>query len=215
MVSLVNSIDTFISKHENVVSAALEYMLSHHKSASRGLHSLVRKGCADFVQVERFLCQPQNQPEAHPDLVGRDGDGPVRLVIEAKFFAGLTEQQPNGYIALLPEKGPSVLLFLVPQRKLDTLWPKICSKASESYELLENAGGPDWRCATIAETERYLMMATWGELTSCMNQELGNDIIALGGATDGPERSNKAVALALFNYDLRQLTRLIELNSRP
>ncbi len=59
------------------------------------------------------------------------------------------------------------------------------------------------------------MMATWGELTSCMNLEVENDIIAWGGATDGPERSNKAVAFALFDYDLRQLTRLIELNSRP
>ncbi len=143
MDTLVSSIEKFILKHEDAVSAALEYMLSHHKSASRGLHSLVRKGCADFVQVERFLCQHQDENGARPDLVGRDGDGPVRLVIEAKFFAGLAEQQPNGYIALLPEKGPSVLLFLVLQQKLDTLWQVICSKARESHELLENAGGPD------------------------------------------------------------------------
>ena len=73
-----------------------------------------------------------------------------RLVIEAKFDAPLGGQQPNGYIGLLPEKGPSVLLFLVRQQKLDTLWQEICSKARESYKLLEeNARAHRWRCATI------------------------------------------------------------------
>ena len=215
MDTLVSSIGKFIPKREDAVSAALEYMLSHRKSASRGLHSLVRKGCADFAQVETFLCQPMHHPEAHPDLVGRDGDGTERLVIEAKFDAPLGGQQPNGYIGLLPENGPSVLLFLVRQQKLDALWQEICSKACESHELLENPRGLRWRCATIDGKERYLTVATWGELTSCMHQELGNDIIECGRATEGPERINKWVAIALFDYDLKQLTRLIELNGGP
>ena len=59
------------------------------------------------------------------------------------------------------------------------------------------------------------MVATWGELTSCMHQELGNDIIECSRATEGPGRINKWIAVAVLRYDLWQLEKLIELNGGP
>ena len=46
--------------------------------------------------------------------------------MEAKFWAGLTENQPNAYLARLPlDERPAVLLFVAPEARLETLWPEL------------------------------------------------------------------------------------------
>ncbi len=63
--------------------------------------------------------------DGRPDLLGSDTHG-VRLVAEAKFDAMLTKiQSGTAYLERLPKDQPGVLLFIVPEDRLLTMWPKL------------------------------------------------------------------------------------------
>ena len=55
-------------------------------------------------------------------------------MVEAKFWAGLTDNQPNSYLKRLRRGG--ALLFVAPEARLDTLWPELERRAKK--------GGFEW-----------------------------------------------------------------------
>lgn len=60
-----------------------------------------------------------------PDIVASDSTG-RRVVIEAKFDAGLTDAQAGtGYVDLLVHGG--ILFYLIPRDRMGALWPKLLS----------------------------------------------------------------------------------------
>ena len=52
-----------------------------------------------------------------PDMKIYDTDGNPRVLVENKFWAGLTDAQPVGYLSMLPQDMNSGLLFIVPGRR--------------------------------------------------------------------------------------------------
>ena len=44
---------------------------------------------------------------SRPDLVCFDAGNEKRIIVEAKFWAGLMDNQPNAYLEQLPESGRS------------------------------------------------------------------------------------------------------------
>ena len=62
-------------------------------------------------------------------MTGLDAVGAERLFIENKFWAGLTENQPAGYLDRLRAEGGAVLLFVVPTKRLPILWPELAVSA--------------------------------------------------------------------------------------
>ena len=70
------------------------------------------------------------------DLVAYDAGGSERVLIEAKFWAGLTDNQPNTYLARLLRAGePAVLLFVAPEQRLVTVWTEIRGRADTCFDL--------------------------------------------------------------------------------
>jgi hypothetical protein len=49
-----------------------------------------------------FETQHATEDQGRPDLVGIDDGGSVRVLVEAKFWAGFTEHQPVHYLDYLP-----------------------------------------------------------------------------------------------------------------
>ena len=117
---------------------------------------------------------------SYPDLVGFDGTGAQRVLIEVKFWADLTNRQPNRYLDNLPDDGPAVLMFLVPEERVKWIWPQLRHR-------IEGEGGDltdldaERKCARVGHTQRYLMVASWGGLLDSMaarsrdNDESGVD----------------------------------------
>ena len=56
-------------------------------------------------------------------MVGLDRNNKPAVIIEAKFWAALTENQPNAYLNRLPQKG--VLLFVAPAQRIESLWAEL------------------------------------------------------------------------------------------
>ena len=47
------------------------------------------------------------------------------MLVEVKFWAELTPNQPNAYLKRLPSDGPAVLVFLAPEHRIQSLWPQL------------------------------------------------------------------------------------------
>ena len=71
-----------------------------------------------------------------PDLIGQDAMGAERLFIENKFWAGLTQNQPAGYLDRLPGEGGAILVFVVPSQRLPIVWSELASSAMSREKAL-------------------------------------------------------------------------------
>lgn len=149
----------FTERTEDIAVEALGYILSTSEAAKTGLLSILRSGGAGVEGLSRIATQVSGDEGERPDLVGWDEDGDERLLIEAKFWAGLTSNQPTVYLRRLPPGG--TLLFVVPEARIDTLWAEL--------ERLAKNGDFEWttdpehgRSADVAE--RRLMLTTWRAL---------------------------------------------------
>ncbi|MYA41649.1 MAG: hypothetical protein F4Z31_07855 [Gemmatimonadetes bacterium] len=71
--------------------------------------------------------QATGEDGGRPDLVGFDEHGAERLLIEAEFWAGLTENQTLSYLRRLASDGgaPGALLFVEPAARLQPLWNEL------------------------------------------------------------------------------------------
>ena len=107
---------------EDLAVEALGYILGKSPASREALNSMVGN---DIPRVVRVATQVIGEDRTRPDLVGFDGHGQERVLIEAKFWAALTENQPNTYLERLPDDDTSLLLFVAPEARLQSLWPEL------------------------------------------------------------------------------------------
>ena len=122
------------------------------RAARSALSDLLRAGGAEVGQIAQVRTQDVGKDGARPDLAGVDHDGEDRVLIEAKFWAGLTKNQPDGYLTRLESAPqPSVLLFVAPVKRIEVLWGRVVSPSVEvgigrRLGLLQQGGGASERC---------------------------------------------------------------------
>ena len=168
---LANLTGMFVSQTENVAVEALGHILSGSEAARDALSDVLQAGGAGVGKIAQVRTQEIGEDGARPDLACVDQDGNVRVLIEAKFWAGLTENQPDGYLAQLEAAPrPSALLFVAPANRLDALWAELCRQlASGDPVVLSNlhCGADELRNATTA-TGPHLMLTSWRSLLGRM-----------------------------------------------
>ena len=107
---------------ENAAVEALAYILNRSESARAAFNDLV-SGVAG-VQMEectQFRTQVIAEDNSRPDFVGYDAAREKRVIGEAKFWAALGKGQAKAYLEQLPATGPSMLLFVAPDIRLNRL----------------------------------------------------------------------------------------------
>ena len=100
-----------------------------------------------------------------------DGERKERVLIEAKFWAGLTENQPNAYLVRLPlDERPAVLLFVAPEARIETLWPELRRLIAPPFDWqpVETSHDTEIKCALVDGATRYLVLASWRALLNRM-----------------------------------------------
>ena len=158
----------FSVQTENVAVEALGHILSGSEAARSALAEVLLAGGADLGRIAQVRTQVIGKESERPDLVGFDQDGEKRLLIEAKFWAGLTEAQPVAYLESLTET-PSALLFVAPEARLDSLWAEVCRKTSKSGISLDLSGdGADGLRSAAVNDGLYLLLTSWRSLLSRM-----------------------------------------------
>ena len=131
----------FRGRTEDIAVEALGHILSTSEAARAALPDVVDTGGAPVGAIDRVRTQVTGEEGARPDLVGFDESGQERVLIEAKFGAGLTENQPVAYLKRLPDGQPSALLFVVPSARVESLWAELRRRVSEPTSGIELRAG--------------------------------------------------------------------------
>ena len=114
---------------EDVATMSLCYILDESKTARKVLSDYLSTVCGIEPFPELFFrTQVVGAGKERPDLAGIDGNMNEHLLCEAKFWAGLTDNQPQAYLARLksntrlPQKA---LVFICPHMRIVSLWNEL------------------------------------------------------------------------------------------
>ncbi len=218
----------FGSQTENLAVEALGHILSESEAARHALSLLLQSGGADVGHIAQMQTQASSDDGARPDLVGRDRGGRERVLIEAKFWASLTENQPNGYLRRLAEsraRSPCALLFVAPEMRMESLWAELRREVATSASglALTDPGGVEGLHGALVGEDQHLMLTSWRNLLNRMataasgvaDSHTETDIRQLQGLA---ELEDDEVFLPLGREEIgpqvprriRDLTRLVE-----
>ena len=161
---------------ENAATDALGYILNKSTGSMQALNNLLREGGFDVEPIARVETQVTYEDGSRPDMAGYDKNNVKRMLVEAKFWAALLEDQASGYARQLDQPGPAVLLFISPEVRIPTLWAEIRRQMEEKQNELELIGSPlGVQRAKVIGTERHLMLVSWVRLLDMMDALAGDD----------------------------------------
>ncbi len=171
-----------LSRHpENIAVEALGYILRSEPTL-RVMRDVLKEGGADVGEIASFRTQV-SEGEARPDLVGYESHGKC-VLIEAKFWAGLTDRQPKAYLKGLPPGKP--LLFVAPELRIPTLWSEL-RKLAEVTGVRTDPDETDFKSVTTGAGKR-MMLISWRRLLDRLkaagDSQLRSEIQQLRGLAD-------------------------------
>ena len=156
--------------------------------------------------------------DSRPDLTIHDADGRARAFVENKFWAGLNDAQPVSYLRDLPEDPPSALVFVVPERRVTTVWNELKVRCNEAQlECVDAPNKPvvNWTrvgCKTMLITSwKYVLEGLLDAARSGGHDTIRQDILQLQGLTSqmdaeaflplrADEVTDQGAAHRLINY---------------
>ena len=128
---LAHLVPTLTSQTENAATKSLAYILNKSEPTKRALNEMIRAGVGVTMDpVEQVRVEVAAEDQSRPDFVGYDVNGTKRVVGESKFWAPLGKGQGSVYLKQLAS-GPSVLMFVVPEARLISLWDDVVSDVEE------------------------------------------------------------------------------------
>ena len=166
---LSHLVSRFPGNAENIATEALAYILNESPSCREALGNLLMEGGVDVGPIDSVNTQVTGPGGVIPDLIGLYKGKYKPLLIEAKFDADLTDNQPNGYLEWLSTYDkPSVLLFVVPGIRVKYWWPELERRAAGKYGTLTHINA-ERKCLRVGDSERHLMMISWLNLLDSMS----------------------------------------------
>ncbi|MBC7367089.1 MAG: hypothetical protein H7343_09805 [Undibacterium sp.] len=160
---------------ENVATAALAFILDSSEVARNGLMKLLR-GVAPGLPHLWFRTQ-QADGDSRPDMRGCDAATLPHVLIENKFWAGLTEQQPVAYLELLAKQPhPTVLLVVAPGAREHTLVRELDRKLAEAGVSATELVSPAGVIRSVATgLGPILALTSWEKLLAFLEREVADE----------------------------------------
>jgi hypothetical protein len=174
----------FAHSEEDLATEALTFLLRTCPAAVTGVRAYVKSLGVDLPADLAFHSQVGDPQSGRPDLVATDDLGSERLIIEAKFWANLTGNQPSAYLTRLAPAQPSMLLVVAPQVRLATLWTDLLANLTSPGAwavIKETATVPPAPSDTPPATGRYvrrlpnmhvLALASWRAVLDAVDERL-------------------------------------------
>jgi hypothetical protein len=208
---------------ENLATEALGFILRPSTAASRAFTAFVRQVALDDPGSLHVETQQCGLDQSIPDMKCFDDSGRLRVVVENKFWAGLTENQPVTYIHELPAGVSALVLFVVPKARLTLVWHEVVSRCKNAGIPVSDVEKPQTMKAADIGGGHYLAATSWDVLldalsvaaTSAGEIEARNDIAQLQGLC---KRMDEETFLPLSCDELTNLemaTRFINFSDLP
>jgi hypothetical protein len=142
---LAHIASNFISEYENVANSSITYLLNKYSASQEALKSILG---ADSVPTY-YVTELSTDSNGRPDVTGLDFHGDKTVIIEGKFWANLTDNQPGNYLKEITNDGK--ILFLAPDKRLKSL----------TIEIEKRIGGAGDR----------LVICSWAKFLSLIEKE--------------------------------------------
>ena len=98
---------------EDVATVSLQYILSSSEKLNMAFNRLLSDSLGVNIESDtKYTCQSVGKDKERPDMSGVDSSGNEIILCEMKFYAGLTDNQPNGYLDRLISNGGKALVFV-------------------------------------------------------------------------------------------------------
>lgn len=185
------------SEREDVATEALAYILRRSGEARLAFAKLLRSLVPDLPDGLTIETQSGSTLElgdatalVRPDMVA-SSDGQPYVLVENKFWAGLTDQQPAGYLEVLARGAPrsTALLFVAPAARDLSVWHELLRR-------LAAAGiGTEERPAPVGI--RQVVGTSRGPAMALTTWQLVLDAIALEASGDEATMADLAQLRAL------------------
>ncbi|MCY4586246.1 MAG: hypothetical protein OXB98_09445 [Bryobacterales bacterium] len=214
---LAHLIPRIAAKAEPAATEALAYVLRASLDVAREFVNIVGlTGINPFTPGH--IGTEEQHGDSKPDLTIYDTDGAVRVFVENKFWAGLTDAQPVTYLEKLPDNTTSILLFVVPHQRIFSVWSELKKRCG--HRKIDLSGGETTKDITWARAgKRTIAITSWNYVLKRLrqaanavgNETLEQDIVQFRGLTDqmntaeflplqGDEVTDVNVARRLINY---------------
>ena len=179
---------------EPEATQALSYILRQQPSISKAFVSLLRPVGVTFdpKRIESEIGDDSGDIAGRPDLKICDAAGNPRVLVENKFWAGLTDAQPVEYLKMLRlrEDVSSGLLFIVPRDRVKQMWNELKTRCHNASLDLGRESPEGARVRWVPVGTKTMLITDWQ-----------NVLDTLEGAADGQE----------IRGDIFQLRRLVEI----
>lgn len=143
---------------EDIATYSLEYLVSKSSALNKAFTSLLEVSLNERLgNGIRYNCQATGEQKERPDISGVNSDNKEIVLCEAKFYAALTDNQPNAYLDRLIQEDGVGLVFICPAKRRKNLWGQLlhlCEKREVEY-ISEY-------CSAIDSVRMSII--TWGEV---------------------------------------------------
>jgi hypothetical protein len=201
---------------EVLATLGLGYLLAQSKVCRDALAAVLGDwGVPTYPELLFDTEVISQEAEGRPDVVGADRNGVRHIILEGKFWAGLTENQPAKYLRSLRAGGS--LVFVAPSRRVPSIWSEIDSRCGDDHMVVKDtASGDDFRVGRV-DDERWLALLSWRLVLSRLHSALmtaghtgfAGDVEQLNGLC---ERQDTDAFLPLASRDLATPTPMHVLN---
>jgi len=155
---------------EDIASEGLVYILQRSKSARLALNRIIKSDCGLEFGNLSFKSQNIGDQLERPDISGIDADGNEVLIMEAKFWAALTDNQPIEYLRRL--KPNAVLVFICPTLRVRPVFDEIIRR----IKITDRYFTPNLSIHSIpVEENKHLIIKTWDEILGTIKIHLEQD----------------------------------------
>jgi len=166
MASLLGQFFTSIKgSQEDIASKGMAYILENSNSAKNVINNIIKnKTNLEFNNI-KYLTQSIGTNKERPDLSGIDIQGNEKIIIEAKFWASLTINQPVEYLSRLKEN--TTLIFICPKLRELSLLDELEAKIIKSnLEYIKNNN------IIIVDKNKYVFIIDWKYILEAIKQSL-------------------------------------------
>ena len=161
---------------EDLSTEAVAYIVNRSDAATEALIELLQQAGADISPIHEVQTQVVEEGGERPDLVCLDGEGIKHVLMEAKFDALLTENQPVNYLRYLPKDRNSALLVVAPRRRLEWLWTEMMDlvRAENDFTIGDERQGESVLSAPVGDG-RTFMLTSWDHLLGLLESRVQAD----------------------------------------
>lgn len=144
---------------EDIASEGLAYILQQSEKARNVLSKIIKVETGlDFANIN-YVTQNVGDKLERPDISGYNNLGKEAIILEAKFWASLTDNQPIEYLNRLFEN--SILVFVCPTLRLRSIYNELKIRLNKENLIVQEFQTSH---SINLQNNKWIIIKSWNDL---------------------------------------------------